>query len=174
MTERAYDKTFDSAYERAYDDDDLVFSLTFSPGIIPDNLVTTIAGTRDDYLTAEDEANEILTTFQENTPVITYKGLKPEDGNSLSDSSVSRIQEISERITSVGAILSVSFTATSNSADIVGAVQIFGPIYASLAGLILNDGSNTATCKTSWSDGDVVTAEAVFHKFSMMNIRRGA
>ena len=58
---------------------------------------------------------------------------------------------------SEGGTLVVQFTATTASADIVGDVQVFGPVYAYSGGLKAMDGTNTASVATSWDVGDVVT-----------------
>ena len=57
-----------------------------------------------------------------------------------------------------GGTLVVRFTADIASADIVGDVAVFGPVYAYSGGLKAKDGANTATVATSWAVGDVVTA----------------
>lgn len=54
--------------------------------------------------------------------------------------------------------LAVKFTATKSSAEIVGEERIFGPIYASSAGLVANDGTNKVTFFTDWNAGDSVIA----------------
>ena len=82
------------------------------------------------------------------TPTVDAGGVTPGDGPSFTD--VVTWPD--------GGTLVVSFTATTASADLVGDVQVFGPLYASSAGLKAKDGTNTATCATSWGVGDVVTA----------------
>jgi len=51
----------------------------------------------------------------------------------------------------------VRWTADTASADIVGDVQVFGPVYVASTGLKAKDGTNTASVATSWDVGDVVT-----------------
>lgn len=57
-----------------------------------------------------------------------------------------------------GGTLVVEFTATTASADLVGDVHVFGPVYACSTGLKAKDGTNEATVATSWASGEVVTA----------------
>lgn len=82
------------------------------------------------------------------TPVVTAAGVVPGDGPTFTDA-------ISW---SDGGALVVKFTADTASADIVGDVQVFGPVYACSTGLKAKDGTNTASVSTSWDVGDVVTA----------------
>lgn len=44
------------------------FRMAFNPGVIPTGLVTTIAGSRWDYLTEADEIAGVETKFLANTP----------------------------------------------------------------------------------------------------------
>jgi hypothetical protein len=71
-----------------------------------------------------------------------------------------------------GGTLVVKFKATIASASIVGDVQIFGPVYACSTGLKAKDGTNTATCATSWASGDVVTV-VVQVTDGVMRVARG-
>ena len=56
--------------------DDYAFRMIFQPGSIPAGLVTTIAGSRWDYLTEADEIAGIETAFPANVPTITWRGLR--------------------------------------------------------------------------------------------------
>ena len=81
------------------------------------------------------------------TPILSAGGVVPGDGPTFTDV-----------ITwSDGGTLVVEFTATTASAALVGDVQVFGPLYANSSGLLAKDGTNAATCATSWGVGDVVT-----------------
>ena len=82
------------------------------------------------------------------TPTISSGGVIPGDGPSFS----------SAVTWSDGGTLVVEFTANIASADLVGDVQVFGPMYACSTGLKAKDGTNTATVATSWVRGEVVTA----------------
>lgn len=82
------------------------------------------------------------------TPTVTADGVVPGDGPTFADA-------ISW---SDGGALVVKFTATIASADIVGDVQVFGPVYACNMGLKAMDGTNVATVAASWAAGEVVTA----------------
>ena len=77
------------------------------------------------------------------TPTVDADGVTPGDGPSFEDVVV----------WSDGGTLVVEFTATTASADLVGDVQVFGPLYACSTGLKAKDGTNVAT---SWDGGDVV------------------
>ncbi|NCD12977.1 MAG: hypothetical protein EOL93_10540, partial [Epsilonproteobacteria bacterium] len=81
------------------------------------------------------------------TPTLSSGGVIPGDGPSFTD--VVSWQD--------GGTLVVEFTATTASADIVGDVAVFGPVYVANTGLKAKDGTNEATCATSWDVGDVVT-----------------
>jgi hypothetical protein len=81
-------------------------------------------------------------------PTITADGVAPGNGPAFSD-----VISWGD-----GKILYVQFKADSASADIVGDLQVFGPVYAFSGGLKAKDGTNTATVSTSWNVGDVVTA----------------
>ena len=81
------------------------------------------------------------------TPTLSAGGVVPGDGPSFVD--VVAWED--------GGTLVVEFTATVASADIVGDVQVFGPLYAYSGGLKAKDGTNTASVATSWARGDVVT-----------------
>ena len=81
------------------------------------------------------------------TPTVTADGVAPGDGPSFTD-----IVAWTD-----GGTLVVRFTADTASADIVGDVQVFGPVYAYSGGLKAKDGTNTATVSASWGVGDVVT-----------------
>ena len=82
------------------------------------------------------------------TPTVGADGVTPGDGPSFTD-----VVSWAE-----GGTLIVEFTATTASADLVGDVQVFGPVYAYSGGLKAKDGTNTATCAASWASGEVVTA----------------
>ena len=83
------------------------------------------------------------------TPTLSAGGVIPgDDGPSFTD-----VVTWSD-----GGTLVVEFTATTASADLVGDVQVFGPLYACSTGLKAKDGTNTASVATSWGAGDVVTA----------------
>lgn len=84
----------------------------------------------------------------ERDPQVEQSGLLPGDGPSFTD-----VVTWAD-----GGTLVVKFTATSASADLVGDVQVFGPLYAASTGLKAKDGVNVATCATSWGVGEVVTA----------------
>ena len=86
-------------------------------------------------------------TFSD-TPTVTADGVAPGDGPSFSD-----VVTWTD-----GGTLVVRFTADTASADIVGDVQVFGPVYACATGLKAKDGTNTATVGTSWAADEVVTA----------------
>ena len=91
-------------------------------------------------------AKGVAPTFT-NTPTLSAGGVVPGDGPSFVD-----VVTWAD-----GGTLVVEFTATTASADIVGDVQVFGPVYAYSGGLKAKDGTNTATVSTSWGVGDVVT-----------------
>lgn len=91
-------------------------------------------------------AKGVAPTFT-NTPTLSAGGVVPGDGPSFVD-----VVDWAD-----GGTLVVEFTATTASADIVGDVQVFGPVYAYSGGLKAKDGTNTATCATSWDVGEVVT-----------------
>lgn len=82
------------------------------------------------------------------TPTVTADGVAPGDGPAF-EAVVTWTD---------GGTLVVRWTATTASADIVGDVQVFGPVYACSTGLKAKDGTNTASVATSWESGDVVTA----------------
>lgn len=96
------------------------------------------------------------------TPTLSDGGVVPGDGPSFTD-----VVTWSE-----GGTLVVSFTATTASADLVGDVQVFGPLYAYSGGLLAKDGTNTATVSTSWEVGDAVTA-ILFVDDETMRLARG-
>lgn len=81
------------------------------------------------------------------TPTLSAGGVVPGDGPAFED-----VVTWSD-----GGTLVVEFTATVASADLVGDVAIFGPLYACSTGLKAKDGTNTASVATSWGVGDVVT-----------------
>lgn len=81
------------------------------------------------------------------TPTITADGVTPGDGPSFTD-----VVTWAD-----GGTLVVEFTATTASADLVGDVQVFGPLYAYSSGLLAKDGTNVASVAASWGVGDVVT-----------------
>lgn len=81
------------------------------------------------------------------TPEVTADGVTPGDGHAFED----------VVIWADGGTLVVKFTASSASADLVGDVQVFGPLYANSSGLLAKDGTNVASVATSWASGDVVT-----------------
>lgn len=83
-----------------------------------------------------------------NTPTVTADGVVPGDGPSFTDLVA----------WTDGGTLVVRWTADTASADIVGDVQVFGPVYAYSGGLKAKDGTNVASVATSWAVGDVVTA----------------
>lgn len=80
------------------------------------------------------------------TPTVDADGVTPGDGPSFSD-----VVTWTD-----GGTLVVRFTADTASADLVGDVQVFGPVYACATGLKAKDGTNTASVATSWDVGDVV------------------
>lgn len=82
------------------------------------------------------------------TPTVDADGVAPGDGPSFTD-----VVTWTD-----GGTLVVRWTADTASADIVGDVQVFGPVYAYSGGLKAKDGTNTASVATSWEVGDVVTA----------------
>lgn len=82
------------------------------------------------------------------TPTVDSSGVTPGDGPSFAD-----VVTWTD-----GGTLVVRWTADTASADIVGDVQVFGPVYVNSSGLLAKDGTNTAACATSWAAGDVVTA----------------
>lgn len=84
------------------------------------------------------------------TPTLSAGGVVPGDGPAFEDVGT----------WSDGGTLVVEFTATVASADLVGDVAIFGPLYACSTGLKAKDGTNTASVATSWDVGDVVTGVA--------------
>ena len=81
------------------------------------------------------------------TPTLSSGGVVPGDGPAFTDAVAWED----------GGTLVVEFTATVASADLVGDVQVFGPVYAYSGGLKAKDGTNTASVATEWSVGDVVT-----------------
>ena len=96
------------------------------------------------------------------TPTLSSGGVIPGDGPSFAD--VITWED--------GGTLVVEFTATTASADIVGDVQVFGPLYAASTGLKAMDGVNTASVATSWDVGDVVTV-VVQVDGNVMRVARG-
>ena len=82
------------------------------------------------------------------TPVISAGGIIPGDGPTFTD-----VVSWAD-----GGTLVVEFAATVASADLVGDVQVFGPLHACSTGLKAKDGVNTASVATSWASGEVVTA----------------
>ena len=82
------------------------------------------------------------------TPTVDADGVIPGDGPSFTD-----VISWAD-----GGTLVVEFTATAASADIVGDVQVFGPVYVSSTGLKAKDGTNTSTWVTSWAANELVTA----------------
>ena len=74
------------------------------------------------------------------TPILSAGGVVPGDGPTFTD--VVTWQD--------GGTLVVEFTATTASADIVGDVQVFGPVYAYSGGLKAKDWVNVASVATSW------------------------
>ena len=81
------------------------------------------------------------------TPTLSAGGVIPGDGPSFTD-----VVSWAD-----GGTLVVQFTATTASSDIVGDVQVFGPVYACSTGLKAKDGTNMASVATSWAAGEVVT-----------------
>ena len=81
------------------------------------------------------------------TPILSAGGVVPGDGPTFTD-----VVTWSD-----GGTLVVEFTATVASADIVGDVQVFGPLYACNTGLKAKDGTNEASVVSEWGVGDVVT-----------------
>ncbi len=73
-------------------------------------------------------------------PTLSAGGVVPGDGPSFTDVVA----------WPYGGTLVVEFTATTASADLVGDVQVFGPLYACSTGLKAKAGTNTATVATSW------------------------
>ena len=82
------------------------------------------------------------------TPTLSAGGVIPGDGPSFTD-----VVSWSD-----GGTLVVQFTATTASSDLVGDVQVFGPVYAHSGGLKAKDGTNTSTGVTSWAANELVTA----------------
>lgn len=106
-------------------------------------------------------------TFSD-TPTVTADGVTPGDGPSFTD-----IVSWSD-----GGTLVVRWTATTASADIVGDVQVFGPVYVASTGLKAKDGTNTAACATSWEASTpevpvVVTAVVQVTDDGLMRVARG-
>ena len=95
------------------------------------------------------------------TPTVDSDGVTPGDGPSFTD-----VVSWAD-----GGTLVVEFTATTASADIVGDVQVFGPLYAYSGGLKAKDGVNVASVATSWDVGDVVTA-VVYTLYGRMVVSR--
>ena len=99
-------------------------------------------------------------------PTLSSGGVVPGDGPSFTD--VIAWED--------GGTLVVEFTATVASADLVGDVQVFGPLYAYSGGLKAMDGTNTSTWATSWVAAELVTAiVSVFDDGvrTMMRVVRG-
>lgn len=97
------------------------------------------------------------------TPTVTADGVAPGDGPFFEDA-----------VTwANGGTLVVKFTATIASADIVGDVQVFGPVYACSTGLKAMDGTNTASVATSWAVDEVVTAVVQITDDGLMRVARG-
>ena len=96
------------------------------------------------------------------TPTLSSGGVIPGDGPSFTD-----VVSWAD-----GGTLVVEFTATTASADLVGDVQVFGPVYAYSGGLKAKDGMNVASVATSWAVGDVVTA-VVQITDDVMRVARG-
>ena len=82
------------------------------------------------------------------TPTVDSDGVTPGDGPSFTD-----VVSWAD-----GGTLVVEFTATTASADLVGDVQVFGPVHVNSSGLLLQDGTGPALFATSWAIGDTVTA----------------
>ena len=97
------------------------------------------------------------------TPTVTADGVMPGDGPSFAD-----VLSWPD-----GGTLVVKFTATIASADIVGDVQVFGPVYACNTGLKAKDGVNVASVTTSWAVDEVVTAVVQITDDGLMRIARG-
>ena len=97
------------------------------------------------------------------TPVISAGGVVPGDGPSFTD-----VVTWSD-----GGTLVVEFTATTASADLVGDVQVFGPLYVASTGLKAMDGTNVASVATGWDVGDVVTGVVVTTADGFMRVARG-
>ena len=97
------------------------------------------------------------------TPTLSAGGVIPGDGPTFTDV-----------VTwSNGGTLVVEFTATAASADIVGDVQILGPLYACATGLKAKDWTNTASVVTSWDVGEVVTGVVQVTDDGLMRVARG-
>ena len=75
MIDSIFSPVLESIFRPVYDSR-YVFSMRFTPGNIPTGLVTSISGTRYDYLTEEDEIAGIETAFPANIPTITWRGLR--------------------------------------------------------------------------------------------------
>ena len=107
-------------------------------------------------------AKGVNPTFTD-APTVDADGVTPGDGPSFTD-----IVTWAD-----GGTLVVQFTATVASADLVGDVQVFGPVYAFSGGLKAKDGTNTATVATSWDVGDVVTGVVQVTDDGLMRVARG-
>ncbi|NCC83990.1 MAG: hypothetical protein EOM03_07675 [Clostridia bacterium] len=111
-------------------------------------------------------AKGLAPTFTD-TPTVGADGVTPGDGPSFVD-----VVTWSD-----GGTLVVRWTATTASADIVGDVQVFGPLYAASTGLKAKDGTNEAVCATSWEASTelvkvVVTAVVQVTDDGLMRVAR--
>lgn len=97
------------------------------------------------------------------SPTLSAGGVIPGDGPSFTD-----VVSWAD-----GGTLVVEFTATTASADLVGDVQVFGPLYACSTGLKAKDGTSEASVATSWASGEVVTGVVVVEDDGKMRIGDG-
>ena len=93
------------------------------------------------------------------TPIVTAGGVDPSGG--LPTFSVDNVDW------SDSGTLRLVLTAQTASADIVGTVQVFGPLYATGTGLILDDGTNQTSVAASWASGDVLRVVTRFFDGAM-------
>ncbi len=71
-----------------------------------------------------------------------------------------------------GAAQIVRFAPVAASGDIVGDVQILGPLYIRAGYLVAKDGANEAVCATTWAAGETITASVETSALGLMRVGR--
>lgn len=104
------------------------------------------------YLSPDGVTAKLGTVYWDDVPTIDWDGVVPGDGPSIDMVGVGPS----------GTALIVRGRADMASVDIVGDVQVFGPIYASSDGVKVIVGEDVALYETSWEAGDWVTLAALF------------
>lgn len=72
-----------------------------------------------------------------------------------------------------GKTLTVTFKPTVASADVVGDVQVYGPLYIRAGYLVAKDGANEAVCAATWAIGDTVIVMVQTDSDGTMRVGRG-